>query len=57
MVQFKKIAADKRVEGKGKKKREVISVRGGGDRPVLTCAMHMHMHMHCACTRCAAAVP
>lgn len=30
MVQFKKIAADKRVEGKGKKKREVVSVNGGG---------------------------
>ena len=30
MVQFKKIAADKRIEGKGKKKREVVSVNGGG---------------------------
>ena len=54
MVQFKKTAADKRVEGKGKKKREVVSVRGGGDRPVLTCACT------CTCTvhaRGAAAVP
>ena len=31
MVQFKKIAADKRTEGKGKKKKEVVSVKGGGD--------------------------
>ena len=30
MVRFKKIAADRRVEGKGKKKREVVSVNGGG---------------------------
>ena len=30
MVRFKKIAADRRIEGKGKKKREVVSVNGGG---------------------------
>ena len=40
MVQFKKIAADKRIEGKGKKKREVVSVNGGGKTCVdMACAM------------------
>ena len=42
MVQFKKIAADKRIEGKGKKKREVVSVNGGGK----TC-----VDMACGCDR------
>ena len=40
MVQFKKIAADKRIEGKGKKKREIVSVNGGGKTCVdMACAM------------------
>ena len=52
-MQFKKIAADKRTEGKGKKKREVVSVRGGGDRPVLTCACTCT----CTCTVHARGVP
>ena len=32
MTQFKKIAADKKVEGKGKKKKTIESVDGGGAR-------------------------
>ena len=31
MLQFKKVAADKKVEGKGKKKKVIESVNGGGD--------------------------
>ena len=31
MLQFKKIAADKKTEGKGKKKKTIESVDGGGD--------------------------
>ena len=31
MLQFKKIAADKRTEGKGKKKKVIEHVNGGGD--------------------------